>query len=93
MYITQYIPYKYGIFDVCRHNKYIECIILYVPQTMTHSIWLIQQNTLFSESLKYYLIENDNFDAYMAAIGVGWVLRKAGAAASSTTAITDEGNS
>ena len=27
----------------------------------------------------------------MAAIGVGWVLRKAGAAASSTTAITDEG--
>ena len=36
-------------------------------------------------------IENENFDAYMAAIGVGWVLRKAGAAASSTTAITDEG--
>ena len=38
-----------------------------------------------------WFIENENFDAYMAAIGVGWVLRKAGAAASSTTAITDEG--
>ncbi|CBY06784.1 unnamed protein product [Oikopleura dioica] len=41
---------------------------------------------------KWKLDKNENFDEYMKKVGVGWVLRKAGATVSSTTEITQEGN-
>jgi len=45
-------------------------------------------NPLFGN---WKLMKNENFDEYMSAVGVGWVLRKAGAAASSSTRISSEG--
>ena len=40
---------------------------------------------------KLFILEHENFDAYFKAIGVGWVLRKAGAACFNTLAITVDG--
>ena len=45
-------------------------------------------NPLFGN---WKLMKNENFDEYMSAVGVGWVLRKAGAAASSSTRLSAEG--
>jgi hypothetical protein len=36
-------------------------------------------------------VTNENFDNYMSKIGVGWVLRKAGASTTSTTTLSQEG--
>lgn len=41
---------------------------------------------------KWKLKNSENFDEYMKEIGVSWALRKAGAMASSTTEISQEGD-
>merc|ERR1712130_866423 len=57
---------------------------------MGQSTWGQRKMTIFGN---WKLSKNDNFDEYMAKIGVSWALRKAGALASSSTKISDEGGS